>query len=130
MLAHQTTSISDDGVRGERRQTIWVDTFRLGGAARRHDVVRSPNAAFLIGAQICEANGGPICLAGRIDGDAPCRTRNLCGHRITYAFGSMKPRRFGMNYLEVFSVPIDLSSTTCGGQVQSGAQSIGMSSVS
>ena len=35
-----------------------------------------------------------------------------------------------MNYLEIFSVPIDLSSTTCGGQVQSGVQSVGMSSVS
>ena len=35
-----------------------------------------------------------------------------------------------MNYLEIFSVPIDLSSTPCGGQVQSGVQSIGMSLVS
>src|SRR4029077_16682708 len=40
-----------------------------------------------------------------------------------------RSRRFGMNYLEIFSVPIDLSSTTCGGQVQSGVQSIGISSV-
>ena len=29
-----------------------------------------------------------------------------------------------LDYLEIFSVPIDLSSTTCGGRVRSGAQSI------
>ncbi len=43
----QTTSTCDDGIRGERRQTIRVDAYRLGGAACRHDVVRGTNATFL-----------------------------------------------------------------------------------
>ena len=32
--------------------------FRLGGGARRHDVVRSRYAAFLISGWVCEANFG------------------------------------------------------------------------
>ena len=31
-----------------------------------------------------------------------CRTRNRCGYRVTYAFGSMRPRRFGITTLKYF----------------------------
>jgi hypothetical protein len=41
-----------------RGQAICVDTFRLDGGARQHDVVRSPNAAFLASGWVCEANFG------------------------------------------------------------------------
>jgi hypothetical protein len=30
-----------------RRQAVWVDTFRLGGVASRHDGVLGPDVAFL-----------------------------------------------------------------------------------
>jgi hypothetical protein len=51
----------DDGVCHERRQAVRVDTFRLGGAAGRHDGVRSTNVAFLISSRaVAQNRSGPM----------------------------------------------------------------------
>ncbi len=43
-----TTSTYDDGARGEPRQTVLAETFRMVCAARQHGALRIPNSAFLI----------------------------------------------------------------------------------
>ena len=43
----QIASTCDVGVRGERRQTLCAETFRMGNATRRRGGLRPPNNAFL-----------------------------------------------------------------------------------
>ena len=45
----QTTSTYDGGAYRERRQAVWLETFRLGDVVGWHDFVRSVNVVFLIG---------------------------------------------------------------------------------
>jgi hypothetical protein len=49
---NQATSSCDDDACDERRQAVWVDTFRLGGVASRHGRVWSADVASLIRAAL------------------------------------------------------------------------------
>ena len=51
----------DGHSRGERRQAVWADTFRLVGAPRQLNAVQPPDAAFLIH----QLGVGAGALAGR-----------------------------------------------------------------
>jgi hypothetical protein len=47
-ITSPTASTYDDGSRGEPRQTVLAETFRMVRAARQHGALRIPNSAFLI----------------------------------------------------------------------------------
>ena len=65
-LDGRTERASDDGLRGQRRQTIVTQTLRMADAGNRRDALRLPDAAFL--------NRDVALAAGRASGARPWAT--------------------------------------------------------